>query len=213
MPNVYSAPTAENCTVQSGFNQAFVDAVRATGGNNGSRTLIVQHYATNIDWGLDLCGEGTLPKDTITNRLMVEVHYYTPWDFVDGGQPDHWQWGALATDPSAVNSCCNEGYVRMELDRMKTAFTDKGVAVIMGEFGASEKATGPGAGIDKYVDYWAGYVTNAAVTRGIVPMNWDTGSIMDRNTGTTKDPHLLKALIDGVTTNPEPAGSIGVNGG
>ena len=104
MPGVYSTPTAENCTVQSGFNQAFVDAVRATGGNNASRTLVIQHYATNIDWGLDVCKESTLPTEAVANRLMVEIHYYTPFDFVDGSAQwaTHWQWGALATDRSHV---------------------------------------------------------------------------------------------------------------
>ncbi len=212
MPNVFTAPTAENCAVQSGFNQIFVNAVRATGGNNATRTLVVQHYATNIDWGLDLCNEATLPTDSAANRLMVEIHYYSPWDFVNGDQPK-WQWGAIATDPTAVDPCCNEAYVRQEFDRMVTAYTSKGVPVIMGEYGAFPKSTGPGVGIETYIDYWAGYTTYAAAARGIVPYWWDTGSMIDRNTGATKDPSLLNAIISGMMTNPEPAASIGVNGG
>ena len=45
---VYSAPTADNCAVQNGFNQVFVNAVRSTGGNNATRWLVVQGYNTNI---------------------------------------------------------------------------------------------------------------------------------------------------------------------
>jgi len=213
MPDVWWAPTAENCAVQNSFNQTFVDAVRATGGNNASRTLVLQHYATNIDWGLDICHTDTLPTDSIANRLMMEIHYYTPWDFVDGGQPSKWQWGAIATDPSAVNPCCNEAYVRAQLDRMKTAYLDKGVPVIMGEYGASPKSSGPGMGIKTYTNYWTGYVTYAAVSRGIVPMSWDTGDSIDRTTGAMKDQGVIDAIMSGVTTNPEPAASIGVNGG
>jgi endoglucanase len=215
MPDVYSAPTAENCTVQSGFNQAFVDAVRATGGNNASRTLVVQHYATNIDWGLDICKEATLPTDSVANRLMVEIHYYTPFDFVDSSSQwaNIWQWGALATDRSAVDSCCNEAYVRQELDRMKTAYIDKGVPVIMGEYGAATKSSGSGKGIKTYVNYWDGYVTYAAIKHGVVPMYWDIGELIDRNTGATKDTGVLTAIISGVTTDPEPQTAVGVNGG
>jgi hypothetical protein len=44
-------------------------------------------------------------------------------------------------------------------------------------------------------------------------MWWDTGAIIDRNTGTVKDAGLLNALKTGMTTNPEPAASVGVNGG
>jgi len=215
MPGVYSTPTAENCTVQSGFNQAFVDAVRATGGNNASRTLVIQHYATNIDWGLDVCKESTLPTEAVANRLMVEIHYYTPFDFVDGSAQwaTHWQWGALATDRSLVNPCCNEAYVRDQMDRMKTAYTSKGVPVIMGEYGASPKGSGPGMGIETYTNYWSGYLTYAAVTHGVVPMYWDTGTMIDRTSGATKDSSLLNAIISGVTTDPEPSTAIGVNGG
>ena len=50
MPDVYSAPTGENSAVQSGFNQAFVDAVRPTGGNYNSPTRDAQHTATNVYW-------------------------------------------------------------------------------------------------------------------------------------------------------------------
>ena len=215
MPNVYSAPTAENCTVQMGFNQAFVDAVRATGGNNASRTLVIQHYATNIDWGLDVCKEATLPNDSIANRVMVEIHYYTPFDFVDGGPTyaTHWQWGAIATDPSTVNPCCNEAYVRQELDRMKAAYTSKGVPVIMGEYGASPKGSGPGMGVETYTNYWSGYVTYAAVTHGVVPIYWDTGTMIDRTSGATKDSSLLNAIMSAMTKDPEPATAVGVNGG
>jgi endoglucanase len=216
MPDVYSAPTTENCNVQNSFNQTFVDAVRATGGNNASRTLVLQHYATNIDWGLDICHTDTLPTDSIANRLMMEIHYYTPWDFVDGSAlwDTHWQWGALATetDPSTLNPCCQEAYVRDQFDRMKTAYISKGVPVIMGEYGASPKSTGPGAGNKTYTNYWTGYVTYAAVTRGVVPMDWDTGDLFDRNTGAIKDPGVVNAIISGMTTDPEPSASIGVNG-
>ena len=74
----YGTPTAEHNTVQQSYNQTFVNAVRATGGNNASRTLVVQTYNTNITHGLNFFN---MPTDTIASRLMVEVHYYDPYDF------------------------------------------------------------------------------------------------------------------------------------
>ena len=74
----YGTPTAEHNTVQQSYNQTFVNAVRATGGNNASRTLVVQTYNTNIQHGFNFFN---LPTDTIASRLMVEVHYYDPYDF------------------------------------------------------------------------------------------------------------------------------------
>ncbi len=74
----YGTPTAEHNTVQQSYNQTFVNAVRATGGNNASRTLVVQTYNTNIQHGFNFFN---LPTDTIASRLMVEVHHYDPYDF------------------------------------------------------------------------------------------------------------------------------------
>jgi endoglucanase len=209
MPNTFTPPTQENCSVQKGYNQAFVDAVRATGGNNGSRTLIFQVYSTNID-DIAVCNEGVLPTDTVANRLIAEIHWYSPFDFtINSGDTSHWQFGAFATDPSAVETWGNEGYTRQEFDTAMTAFINKGVPVIMGEYGAYPKDSGPGQGNETYTNYWAQYSTYAAVTRGIVPMWWDTGAILDRNTGAVKDSGLLNAITNGMTTNPEPPGSIG----
>jgi endoglucanase len=145
---------------------------------------------------------------------MMEVHYYSPWDFaLNSGDTTHWQYGAIATDPSAVETWGNEGYTRTEFDKMVTGFISKGVPVILGEYGAYPKGSGPGQGITTYTNYWAQYTTNAAVTRGIVPFWWDTpGGMFDRNTGAVTAPGPINAIMAGMTTNPEPAGSIGVNG-
>ena len=74
----YGTPTSEHLQVQQGYNQVFVNAVRATGGNNASRTLVVQTYNTNAWHGLNFF---TMPTDTIANRLIVEIHHYDPYDF------------------------------------------------------------------------------------------------------------------------------------
>jgi len=155
-----------------------------------------------------------LPTDTIAKRLIVEFHWYDPFDFtINGNDTTHWQWGALATDLSAVETWGNEGHTRQEFDKAVAAFVDKGVPVIMGEYGAYPKDSGPGKGVETYTNYWGQYSTYAAVTRGVVPMWWDTGAIIDRNTGAVKDAGLLNAITTGMTTNPEPAASVGVNGG
>lgn len=207
-----SQPTAAECSAQTSYNQTFVNAVRATGGNNASRTLVVQAYSTSIDDAVTC--NATLPTDTIANRLIMEIHWYSPWDFaLNGNDTTHWQYGAIATDPSAVETWGNEGYTRQEFDKMQSAFVAKGVPVIMGEYGAYPKGSGPGQGVTTYTNYWAQYTTNAAITRGIIPFWWDTpGGMFDRNTGAITVPGVVNAIMTGMTTNPEPAASIGVNG-
>jgi endoglucanase len=71
-------PTAENLEVQRSFNQTFVDAIRSTGGKNSFRNIIIQSYSTNIDYAVNNLVVST---DSTDNRVMVEVHYYDPWDF------------------------------------------------------------------------------------------------------------------------------------
>lgn len=61
-------------------NQLFIDTVRRTGGNNANRLLIVAGYATDI---MKTCrSEYQLPKDAVSGKLFVSIHYYSPWPFV-----------------------------------------------------------------------------------------------------------------------------------
>lgn len=76
--HVDGTPSDENFTVQMSFNKTFVDAVRSTGGKNSYRNLVVQAYNTNIDYAISKL---VVPSDSVANRLLVEVHYYDPWDF------------------------------------------------------------------------------------------------------------------------------------
>jgi aryl-phospho-beta-D-glucosidase BglC (GH1 family) len=75
-PNVSDAT---GMSVLLSYHQTFIDTVRASGGNNASRTLVIQGPSTDIEKTNSLMN--TLPTDTIANRLIVEVHYYTPYQF------------------------------------------------------------------------------------------------------------------------------------
>ena len=61
------------------YEQVFIDAVRATGGNNASRVLIVQTPKTEIDLAAKDSYDITRLKDNAKNRLMAEVHFYDPY--------------------------------------------------------------------------------------------------------------------------------------
>ena len=190
--DTYTAPTAENCAVQNGFNQAFVTAVRATGGNNASRFLVVQGYATNIDWTVSC--DATLPADSASGKMMMEVHYYDPYDFTLNSGSTIWQWGASATDPTATETWANESYTDAQFQKVKTAFVDKGVPVILGEYGAYTKPAYPG--MDAYRLKWDQYITHSAFGHGVVPIYWDTGGLINRSTGAPVDTAGITTLID-----------------
>ena len=196
----YKPPTAEVAAVQNGFNQVFVDAVRATGGNNATRFLVVQGFNTNID-----ITEATarLPADTARDRLMMEVHYYDPYDFTLNAASGIWQWGATATDPKATEPWADEAHVDAQFEKMKTRFVDRGVPVILGEFAAISRTERPGA--EAYRIRWNRYVARSAATHGAVPVYWDPGStgnhssgLFDRKTGAQVYPALVSAIVDAV---------------
>jgi endoglucanase len=186
------APTSEFCTVQHGYNQTFVNAVRATGGNNATRYLVVQAYWTNTDYAL-LCN-ATMPTDSISGHLAIETHEYSPYHFTLDGDSNIWQWGKDATDPTAVETWANEAYIDGVYDSMKTHFIDKGVPVVVGEYGAYLKPKYPG--MAPYRKYWAEYVTRSIYTHNAVPMWWDTGELFDRATGAEKVPDVIDAIVD-----------------
>ncbi len=194
----YGPPTAEYQSVQNGFNQVFVDAVRATGGNNARRHLVVQTFNTNIDHGYN---GFVKPNDTVANRMFVEVHYYDPWNFALNANSNIWQWGSIATDPAVTETWANEAYVDGQFQKMKTRFIDAGLPVLMGEYGAILKSEYDPAGT--YRKYWTQYVTRSAFQRGVVPVWWDNGygsnhqfGLFNRSTGEQLFPDLVSTIVN-----------------
>ena len=194
----YNAPSAEYCSVQNGFNQVFVKTVRATGGNNAKRHLIVQAFNTNINHAPGC--NATLPADTAANRLFMEVHYYDPFNFTINGKSKTWQWGSIATDPSATDAWADESYVDAQMQKMKTTFIDKGVPVLMGEYAAMLRTSFDPSG--KYRTYWDQAITRSAFRHGLVPVYWDNGytadhemGLFNRATATQAFPDVISAIV------------------
>lgn len=188
---VYGMPKPENADVQNSYNQLFVDVVRSTGGRNSDRILVVQGYNTDIDTAVKV--NLTLPKDSAKGRLMMEVHYYSPYNFVLNDKSDVWQWGRNAKDKKFTDTWGNEEYVDGEFEKIKASFLDRGIPVILGEYSCGMKQRFPG--MNAYRLDWDEYVTQSAYRRGLIPMLWDTGSAFDRTTGAVKDSELVRRII------------------
>lgn len=186
----YGMPAPENAEIQNSYNQVFVRTVRATGGKNRDRFLVVQAYNTDIDACMKF--NTVMPKDSVKNRLMMEVHYYSPYNFTLNDKSDIWQWGKTATDPKAKDNWGDEDYVDAQFAKMKAGFVEKDVPVILGEYCAGIKSRFPG--MDKYRLLWDEYVTGSSFGHGMVPMLWDTGSAFDRQTGAPKDFEVIRRI-------------------
>ena len=204
-PNVIDAT---QMSVLLSYHQTFIDAVRSTGGRNAYRVLVVQGPSTDIEKTNKLMS--TLPTDKLPNRLMAEIHYYTPWNFCGMTKDETWgnmayYWGAnyhSATDV-AHNSTWGE---ETEVDRlfllMKNQFIDKGIPVVIGEFGAMRRDNLTGDALKLHLAsraYYHKYVTKQAITNGLLPFFWDTGGAINRTNYTISDQQTIDALIQGAT--------------
>jgi endoglucanase len=139
------------------LNQTFVDAVRAADtGNNANRFLLVAGYWTDID---NTCrSDFVMPQDTPEDRLILSLHYYTPWNFCGGKNPT---WGS-ASEVNELNRL---------FDKVKNSFLTEGVPVILGEYGVN---LNNGSRSEGRIN-WMTAVTQKCIDLGICPVLWDTG--------------------------------------
>lgn len=154
------------------YHQSFVNAVRSTGGKNAYRTLMAQGPTTDIDQTNTLMN--TLPTDTVARRMMADVHYYTPYQFTLMDADQSWgrqfyYWGAgyhASTDVAHNATWGEEADLDALYNKMKVKFVDKGVPVMIGEFGAMRRDTLPGGELQLHLNsraYFHNYASRRAV--------------------------------------------------
>lgn len=205
--NEPSVHDSSGMSVLLSYHQAFIDAVRATGGNNSSRTLIIQGPSTDIELTSKLMN--TLPTDHIENRLMAEVHYYTPYQFCLMEKDESWgnmfyYWGIgnhSTTDRTRNATWGEESDMDKYLGLMKARFIDKGIPVIIGEYGAFRKNLSPPSDQalhDASIEYYYRYFVKSAMSKGIITFCWDTpGGFFDRRTGAIQNRSVVDAIMQG----------------
>ncbi|AYL95526.1 cellulase family glycosylhydrolase [Mucilaginibacter celer] len=208
------------------YHQTFVNAVRSTGGHNSYRVLVVQGPGTNIDNTNVLMN--TLPTDPASNRLMVEVHYYTPPQFCFltsdvswGNMAYYWGSGYHSTaDPSRNATYGEESNAPAEFPLMKSKFIDKGIPVILGEYGAIRRsATLSGDALTLHLAsraYYLNYITHQALQYGLRPFYFDDGAtgnnafkLISRQNNNVGDQQGYSAVVQGGQNNTSLAIQIG----
>ena len=148
------------------LNQAFVSTVRSTGGNNAIRPLLIAGYWTDIDNSIDSLF--VMPNDP-ANNLIFSAHYYTPPQFAIAEDPDT-SWGFRNDWGSRITIDADMEELIRQFDKLKTHFLDKGIPVILGEYGATKKNKNEAGRIR-----WMAAVTQICLDYGICPVLWDTG--------------------------------------
>jgi endoglucanase len=158
-------------------NQIFIDVVRNTGGNNAQRLLIVPGYSTDIE--KTTSSDYRLPTDTLRHRLLISVHYYTPWQFAGMTKDESWgkmrsTWGT-AGDVAELNRL---------FDAMQEFCKRHDIPAFIGEFGVTDKKE------EASRIRWMAAVAEATLARRMVPVLWDTGGDVSR-----KPPYALSSAL------------------
>ncbi len=174
---------AESFGLLNEINQKFVDIVRSAGGNNPKRHLLIAGYTTDVELTCDPLY--VMPTDK-ENRCAVSVHYYIPSTFCI--LEEDADWGAARTEWG------NEADIKElndNMDLLKTTFIDKGVPVIIGEYGTTTKNKTP-----EMIRLFLSSVAREAYKRHLCPVLWDTHNhFYDRNQCEFIDEELLRQIM------------------
>ena len=177
-PQEWSGGTPEGRSVVNQFIQVSLDAIRATGGKNEKRHVMVSTYAAGT--APSAFADIVVPDDP---NLIISIHSYFPWSFAgDDNGPNTWGTDSEKSD------------LDNELDRIRDRWiTQENRPVILGEWGAKNKNNISDR--VSYVDYYA----KAAVARGMVPVIWDDGGdfgLFNRNSNTWNFRQIAQSIVN-----------------
>lgn len=150
------------------WNQVFVNAVRATGGNNATRWLGVPGYAADPTMTLN---DGFKVPDDPAKKVMVSFHNYTPYTFCQTGEANDW---GHTRRSNLSDSNYSEDFQKDICHKFYKAYVEKGVPVYMGEYGCTNRTD---ATARKFQLYWLEYVSKCAKTFGMSGFIWENGAV------------------------------------
>lgn len=169
---LYNKNKADAYNLINKINQDFVDIIRATGGNNAKRHLLIAGYYTDIERTCDSLYK--IPDDK-AGRCILSVHYYTPWDFCTCDIKHTWGTKSEVRQMETL------------IGKMKKNFVDKGIPVIIGEYAAS------GSDLSSCI-FFIEKLNKLCSDYGIATFIWDSGRQVNRKTYKWRTPQYLEAL-------------------
>lgn len=181
--NAWNGSDKRALKVTNDLNQLFVNTVRASGENNAERVLVLNTYCAGP--GMDILSGFALPEDSAQGSLIVSAHVYQPWSFTDGNQKTVKTW--------------SKGPIDSALNGLKQTFVNKGIPVLIGEFGAENKGN-----MDKILS-WAAYYVSKCRELGLKAVWWDNGALFKlfgRKQATVTNEALVRTLVAAAKGEP-----------
>lgn len=223
----YQTPNTDYYSNINDYNQIFVDTVRETGGNNEHRWLLVPGWNTDINYTVGDYGF-KLPEDKKNSagegRLILSVHCYDPWDYCGEESKKTFLWGERGQEIIEINKASkssiakwgDESHLEEQMNKLKTGYVDKGVPVIIGEYGCIDK-TGADSGIPNQIAenraYYDGFLAGTAAIYGVTPVYWDNGyngpygfGLFDRKTAEQTQPEIISTIINAFNSKDPKTG-------
>jgi endoglucanase len=156
------------------LNQKFTNTVRAAGGKNPQRFLVVQPLCAKPHQAM--ADTFVLPTDTAKGKQIVSMHYYEPEDFCLNGDNNAINWGTSN----------QKGAISRQFQEYAAKFTKKGIPLILGESGATyqnrtNKTQSETAAASRLV--YMEYMCGEARKNGIIPVYWDNGTTSASSVG------------------------------
>lgn len=163
------------------LNQLFVDTIRATGGNNPNRNIIVNSYGAST--AQSQVDGFKVPSDTAEDHLIAEMHCYDPGHFTSRGGDTTWD-----EEDREVLETIFERINRQVIE-------EQGVPMIIGEFGAQNAENN-----EARAEYAKDFVS-IAKKYGITCYWWDDGgsmAIVNRIVCKISRPEIVEAMMKAV---------------
>ena len=166
------------------INSEFVKTIRSLGGKNADRFLLIAGYNTDITKTCD--DRFVMPEDTADSKLLLSVHYYTPWDYcgTDGVN----QWGS-PSDYDEMNG----------LFEKLSKFSKQGYGVVIGEYAVMKK----NGGIKEDTDLFYSNLMDNCDLYDFCPVLWDCSNFYKRITNTLADDTLAELFSSRAYSNQE----------
>lgn len=180
----WSGGTSAERQVVNKYNKLFIEAVRASGGNNAERCLMITTYGGSSSY--EAINDLEIPND---DKIIVTMHSYYPYVFA-------------VENSYSETKFTNNGKAEIDdlVNNVNECLIKKGVPVIFGEFGSNNKSNT--AERVKHTKYYV----DSAKKIGVPCLWWDNGGnnsiedggngmgLMNRKTYEWYYPELVEAI-------------------
>lgn len=187
--NEWNGGTSEARSCVNQMNAASLKAIRATGGNNTKRFVMMPTYVAGpYSEGVN---DYVIPDND--DHVIVSIHAYTPYRFTmqkdsEGG-----------TSSWSTNNYGDTNDIVSNFELLKGKFLSKGIPVIIGEFGAVNKNN------EDVRAEWVGYYLSTADKYSIPCIWWDNNQfngsgenfgLLNRGNCQIEYPKIMAAIVN-----------------